>query len=316
MKYVRYLAVALIFGLHICAAGYAALAKTEGIAAVVNDGVVSMTDLTDRLRLVMISSGLPDTPEIREKLSAQVMSALIEEKIKVQEAERLGLEVTDEDVQNGFATIAQQNKMEAAQFEQVLQQSGINIATMYQQIRAQIAWTKVVQSQLRPRIVVTDADIEEELNRLNRNIGKTEYLVAEIALPVESAEAENKVKKLAENLIGEMRAGKAPFFKVAQQFSKAPGAPQGGDLGWIGAGQLPEELDQVLKTMEQGAISAPIRAVDGYHILLLRETREITPETIPSRDDIMSSIGLQRLERAQRRHYMDLRSAAFVETRV
>lgn len=300
----------VIFGVH------SVQARMDGIAAVVNDGVVSVSDVQDRVKLVMISSGLPNTPEVREKVLDQVLNGLIEEKIKSQEAERLNLTVTADDVTAGFTTIAAQNKMEPEEFRNMLQKGGISIATLEQQIRAQIAWTKVVQAEIRPNVTVSAADIEEEQNRLLQNSGAREYLIAQIALPVEQASAEEETRKLADRLLDEIKTGKAPFFRVAQQFSKAPGASQGGDLGWIAAGQLPPELDRVLAQMDKGSVSAPIRTSEGYHLLLVRDIREMTPETLPSEDDIRSALGLKRLEQRQRRYYMDLKAAAFVEKRL
>ena len=194
--------------------------------------------------------------------------------------------------------------------------SGVNIDTMRRQIKAQIGWGKIVQKVMRPQIEVNDADIDAFLERLNNNIGKNEYLVAEIFLPVDAPNQQSDARQLAEKLDAEIRAGKAPFFKVAAQFSKAPGAAQGGDRGWIQEGQLPDELDSVLKTMKKDDLSEPIHSSAGYHILYLRDTRAITDKDIPSREEIFNALGGQRLDRAQRRYLMDLRSAAFIENRV
>ena len=103
---------------------------------------------------------------------------------------------------------------------------------------------------------------------------------------------------------------------MARQFSKAPGAPQGGNLGWIKSGQLPPDLDQVLITLDKGQISPPIRTQAGYHLLFVQAKRTITEEAIPQREQVRSILGTQRLERMQARHLLDLKSAAFIENRV
>ena len=87
-------------------------------------------------------------------------------------------------------------------------------------------------------------------------------------------------------------------------------------MGWVQQGQLAEELEQALAGMQQGQVSAPIRSQSGYHILLLREKRVISEETLPSEEEMMNIIGTQRLERMQRRHLQDLKTAAFIENRV
>ena len=291
-------------------------AADAGIGVVVNADAISMSDLNDRMGLVIISARLPNTEDTRNKLAPQVVSSLVEEQLKLQEAERLGIQVPQQEINAGFATIAQQNNLEPAQFKEVLKRSGVNVATMERQIRAQLSWNKVIQKTLRPKVTVTDNDIDNVLQRLRRGIGKTEYLMAEIFLPVEKASQEGQVKGLAEELVQKARAEEGAFFGLAQQFSRAPGAPQGGDLGWVQEGQLVEELDQVMSQMEQGDVSDPVRTLGGYYILSMRDSRVISEENIPSPDEIRTSLGLERLERMQRRHLLDLKSSAFVETRL
>lgn len=292
-----------------------ALAQAEGIAAVVNEEAISISDVKDRMQLIMVSSGLPDKEEVRQKVLPQVLDSLIEEQIKIQEAVRLELVVEDQEIDNAFGSIAQQNKMEPEQFKAVLKRSGINITTMHRQIRAQIAWSKVIQARIRPQIKITERDIDAYLERLKQNIGKQEFLLAEIYLPFESQEQEREVKQLADKLIGEIRNNRAPFFKLAQQFSKSPGAEQGGDLGWIPEGQLPEEVDAELLKTDKGSVTNAVRTTAGYYIMFVRDKRDVTQESLPSSDEALTTLGMERLERQQRRYYLDLKAEAYVDRR-
>ena len=292
------------------------MAGSVGIAAVVNQGAISISDLDERAKLIIISSGLPQTEEIYQKVRQQAIGSLIEEEIKLQEAAHLGLEVSDEEVEQGFATIAQQNNVPVEQFKEMVRRSGINKATMERQIRAQIAWTKVVQKQVRPKVFVSPKDIEDAIARMQANKGKKEYFLAEIFLPVEDPKAEKDVRQLANRLVGEIKSDKAPFFKVAQEFSKAAGASNGGMLGWVQAEQLGKDIAQTVEGMEKNSVSKPVRSVNGYHIMFLRDVRLISDETIPDEDQMMNILGTQRLERAQRRYYLDLKAASFIENRL
>lgn len=294
----------------------AAHARTEGIAAVVNQDAISMKDLNDRMHLVIVSSGLPPTEEIKEKLLKQVLDDLIEEQLKIQEARRNEITVTDQEVAQGFAALAQQNNLTPQQFESIMKHDGINPATIERQVRAQIGWSKVIQEVMRPRVTVTDTDIDDYLERLRSLKGKSEYRLAEIFLPVGEGKPDADALQLAQRLVAEIRAGKAPFSKVAQQFSGAAGAARGGDLGWIQQGQLDPKLEQVASAMQKNEISNPVRLNDGYHILYLRDIRTITDESIPPREEIYSMIGIQRLERLANRTLLDLRTTAFIENRV
>ncbi len=293
-----------------------AQARTETIAAVVNQDAITMSDLADRLKLVMVSSGLADSPDIRRKLMPQILGSLVEERLKIQEARRLDIAVAPQEIADGFAELAQQNTMKPEKFRAMIEGGGINIATIERQIEAQIAWGKVIQQEMRPQVSVTDADIDDHMARLVRSKGRTEYLASDIFLPADSEEQRSKAQQLAARLAQEIASGKAPFFKVAQQFSAAPGAPQGGDLGWVQEGQLQPEIEGALKNLDKGKTSAPVRTADGYHILLLRDARAAGGAGLPPRDKVYTMIGVQRLERLQARRLLDLKATAFIENRV
>jgi len=300
----------------IAVVGGSARASEMGIAIVVNEDAITHSDLSDRFRLILASSRIPDGPEARARLTPQIVNSLIEEQLKFQEGARNNVEASQSEINKGFATIAKQNGLEADEFRKALSQSGINIETMERQIHSQIIWSKVVAKRLRPQVRVSESDIDTVVERFKNNIGNTEYLVSEIFLPVEASKDEAQIKDLAANLAQEMQNGKAPFFRVAQQFSKAPGAPQGGDLGWVQAGQLSRDLDAVLVTLAPKQVSDPIRSLGGYHILLLREKRIIAEETMPERDAVGSRLGMGRLDRLQQRLLMDLKASAFIENRL
>ncbi len=308
-----------LFLLAMCFVSFSAqpgYARSEVIVAVVNDEAISMSDLNDRLKLISVSSGLPQTPEIYEKLSGQVMRSLIEEQIMLQEARRLEIEVLPEEVDKGLAAVARQNNFTAEQFRGILQKSGINLMTMNRQIESQIAWTKIIQTQVRPQISISDKDVDNVLERLMNNRGRMEYNVAEIFLPVDDPKNEADARQLAGKLKQQIETGQAPFFKLAQQFSKAAGSAQGGDIGWVQGEQLPEQLSKALEGMQKGKVSNPVRSLSGYHILLLRDVRHISDETMPTREQVTSTLGAQRIERMQRRYLLDLKAAAFIENRV
>lgn len=291
-------------------------ARTEGIAAVVNQDAISMTDLNDRLRMIIASTRLPATKEIQEKLMRQVLNDLIEEQLKIQEARRLEISVTQQDINNGFTMLAKQNNLTIEQFRGAMEHDGISPGTLERQIKAQIGWSRVIQKTMRPKVEVTDSDIDDYLSRLQSEKGKAEYRVAEIFLPVGENSPDADAQQLANKLVQEMNSGKADFFKLAQQFSSAAGAENGGDLGWVRQGQLEPELDKALVGVQKGGVSNPVRTTDGYHILFVRDQRNISDETIPSREQVMETIGMQRLDRMQQHQLLELKTTAFIETRV
>jgi len=290
--------------------------QSFAIAAVVNEDAISMSDVEDRMRLIIASAGLKNTQEIRERVMPQALNSLVEEQIQIQEAARNDLTVTQEEIDKGFSVIASQNQMSPQQFESILARQKIPKSTLERQIKAQVAWSKVLAEVLRPQINVTQTDIDARMDRLKENFGRSEYLVSEIFLPVDNSAEEASTRELAQRLLQEIKNNQAPFEVVAAQFSKAVGADKGGSLGWIQEGTLAEELDSKITSMSEGEISAPIRSLSGYHILYLRQKRTLTEENLPSRDDMANQIGFEKLNRLQARHLQDLKSESFIERRV
>jgi peptidyl-prolyl cis-trans isomerase SurA len=249
------------------------------IAAVVNDDVITVADLQMRLRLALMSSGLPATPDNQQRLLPQVLRLLIDEKLQAQEAKRSGISVDGKDVDKALQTIANQNRMSPQQLFTVLKSAGVPQTALEDQVRAQLAWRQLIENRFISQVQVSDTQIDEVVERLKANQGKPQYLVASIFLAVDQDAGDAQVKALADRLVAELRRG-APFPAVARQFSQAAGAQTGGDMGWVLAGQLEPALDQVLGTMQQGQISEPIRTLGGYNILFLRDKRLVNANTV------------------------------------
>ncbi len=244
-----------------------------GIAAVVNDDAITFSDIRTRMHLYMLGMPPNPPPEALKKIEQQTLGKLIDETLQLQEAKRLGIAVEEKQVDAGLAQLATNNKMSPEQFQEKLAATGIKPATLKLKIRAEIAWGMVVRRKLRPQVNVSESEIDNEVNRLARSRGKAEYQVAEILLPVTSAETESLTREDARKILDQLSSG-GSFPQLAKQFSKAPGAAQGGDLGWVQEGQLDPALDQALARMEPGQLTPPIKTERGYHILFLRDKRQ------------------------------------------
>jgi peptidyl-prolyl cis-trans isomerase SurA len=252
-------------------AGHPAGAQ-QRIVAVVNDDVITAQDLNDRLQLVTLSSGIPDSEQARSRLAPQVLRSLIEETLQLQEAERLDITVEDAEIQRALANIAERNRMSVEAMQRFFAQKGINLATLLDQVRAQIAWVKVVNRQIVPRVTVTVDQLDMAVEEARRNEGEPEYLLSEIVLPVDSPAQAQVVAQDAARLVQTLREG-ASFESLARQVSAAASAENAGDVGWIRGSAIPPELRDTLESMRVGEISDPISSPVGYYIFLLRDRR-------------------------------------------
>ena len=241
-----------------------------GIAAIVNDDIVSIFDLEARLSLILASSGLPNTPDSRQRLAGQVLRGLIDEKLKHQEAKRLGIQVTKRDVDRALGNIAIQNKIPLSQLDAFLASKGIHKPTLIEKLEADVAWIKVVNRSLRATIDIDAKAVDRLIGRLEAEKGQIENHVSEIFLPVDDTAQDAQVRETAERMVEQIHSG-ASFNALAQSFSQSASAAITGDLGWLKQGDLDEELEAVVNQLQPGQTSAPIRSVSGYHVLHLQE---------------------------------------------
>jgi peptidyl-prolyl cis-trans isomerase SurA len=295
--------------------GAQAQKRQDGIAVVVGNAVITQSDINDRLGLIISSSGLPNQPDIRDRVRPQVVAMLIEEEIKRAHAKRLKLSVDPADVDKALTTIAEQNRLSLAEFKKMLAARRVSVKSLRDQIEAQMMWSRVVGRELRPQITVREQDITAELERLTSLIGQNEYLLAEILLVADNRREEATLANLASRLMSELRANPNNFPRLAQQFSRAAGAAQGGSMGWVTDNQIPKEIADKVRAATKGALIGPVKTNTGTSIILVRDIRTRTTETLPDREAIATRLGNERLDRLQRGYYQDLRGATFVEQR-
>ena len=260
----------LIFLFTLSSGVSAQVRDVQSIAAVVNHDVISVFDLLERMKLVIVSSDLKDTPETRQRLLPLVLRSLIDERLELQEADRLEIKVSDDEIEKALTQIEGENKIEKGQIREFFAKAGVDLDTVINQVKANIAWGKVIRRKIRPSIDISDDEINEAYARIEANKDKPQNLLAEIFLAVNSPDKEPEVKAIADRLVREIRDG-ASFMALARQFSESASALNGGDIGWVTEGQLGPELDAVLKTLRPPTLTEPIRTPGGYYILALRD---------------------------------------------
>ncbi len=288
-KGVAFVAFLAILGLCFSAAPRAAQAAGEvlGIAAIVNDAVISKYDLDQRVRLVVATSGIQPTPENIERIRGQVLRSLVDEKLQLQEAERLELEIEDEEVDESITGIAQRAGMSFEELMEYLGETGINEAALRTQITADVAWNRVISARFAPLVKIGEDEIDETLIRIANDANQVQFQLAELYLGFDNPNQEREMAQGAQRLVEQLRAG-APFASVAQQFSQAASAAKGGDIGWVSETQLAPQIAAAVARMDVGTVSDPIRSLNGFYIMQLRSRREgLGPNPLETRFEVM-----------------------------
>jgi peptidyl-prolyl cis-trans isomerase SurA len=247
--------------------------KSLGIAAVVNDDMISMYDLNARLSAVIAFARFPNSQETRRRLAPQVLRGLIDERVKVQEAKRLGITVSPGRVASAKAGLERQTGMKPGQLKEFIKRNQLQESTIDDQMETTVLWNKMVSAKSARNVSISDEEVNEIFEKLKNNKGKLEDLASEIFLPINQPTQEQEVTKLAERLVQQLRKG-ASFPAIAQNFSQSSSVSSGGDLGWTMRGEHSAELNQIIQTLKPGQLSEPMRTLDGIYIVLLRATRQ------------------------------------------
>jgi peptidyl-prolyl cis-trans isomerase SurA len=244
------------------------------IVAVVNGDVITSGDVENRARLFALSTGLPTTNEVIDRLKTQIANQLVDERLRLQEAQRRKVVVPDKQIAGAIHDIEQRNNMAEGVLRDKLATLGVSVRTLIDQIRAQLAWTQVLREQLADRINVSDSEIDDQMQLHEKQVGKPEYRVGEIFIPVDDPVNISDAQRFAETVIGELRSG-AAFSAVAAQFSQTQTALEGGELGWVQPDQLDPQVARLLVEMPVGAVSNPVKVPGGFDIVTLQGKREV-----------------------------------------
>jgi peptidyl-prolyl cis-trans isomerase SurA len=244
------------------------------IAAVVNGDVISQADIANRARLFAISTGLPLSPEVIDRLRSQILRQLIDERLRVQEAQRRKIVIQDAQIATAIKEIETRNNMPPGALRTKLASDGVSTRTLIDQIRAQLAWSQMLRDAVAEKVSVTEADVAEQQKLVTQQVGQTEYRVGEIFIPVDDPANSADAQRFAETVIGELHAG-ASFAMVAAQFSQTQTALEGGELGWIQTNQLDPTVARIVSQMPIGAVSNLVRVPGGFSVVALQAKREI-----------------------------------------
>jgi peptidyl-prolyl cis-trans isomerase SurA len=244
--------------------------QVNSIIAVVNGDVVTRSEIDSRRRLLALSSGL--SADTGSQGNDQILRLLIDERLRIQELSRRRVAVTDQDIASSVANIESRNGLPPGGVRENLRRAGIEPRVLYDQIRAQIGWARLLRGMLGAQANVSDAEVNEYLAAQRAKAGEPEFLVSEIFIPIENPGQEPQVRRFVTDVIQRLRQG-TPFAMVAAQFSQSQTAIQGGAMDWMTADRFDPEVAAVLRQMPEGAISNPIRVPGGFEIVSLRQKR-------------------------------------------
>ena len=251
--------------------------KVAKIAAVVNNEVITYSDLLFRVQMVKVrikeNKGVPPPDS---ELRKQVLERMILDRAQLQLAHDFGIVISDEQLDRAMNNVAEADHKTLAQLISATNASGLPYPLFREEIRNEIAVSRLRESQV--RIQVSDNEVDNYLS-MQALVGKgEEYHVRHILIRTTNGMSPQEVRQQelkAMQMLKRFRSGQS-FTDMAVAFSDAPDANEGGDLGWRSLSKLPNIFHDVLKTMQPLDISDIIRSPAGFHIIYLQAKRLAT----------------------------------------
>lgn len=256
---------------------FAAPQVVDKVAAVVNNGVVLESDVNGLMQSVKLNAGqagqqLPDDATLRH----QILERLIMDQIVLQMGQKMGVKISDDQVDQAIANIAKQNNMSMDQMRSRLAYDGLNYATYRNQIRKEMLISEVRNNEVRRRITVLPQEVESLAKQIgDQNDASTELNLSHILIPLPENPTSDQVAAAQDqaNAIVEQARSGADFGKLAISYSADQQALKGGQMGWGRIQELPGIFAQALSTAKKGDIVGPIRSGVGFHILKINDMR-------------------------------------------
>ena len=255
----------------------------DRIAIVVDEDVIMQSELEERFKAVrsQISSQKNARMPSDDVLNKQIEEQMIIESLQLQRAERAGIRISDEEINNTLAQIAKENNLSLNEFKEALTVDGISWSGMRSRVSRELKINRLQQGTMRRRIQVSDQEIKNFLSsELGSNLTADQYRLGHILIPIPENPSKNDLKTAssqANSIFGKIEEGD-DFRALALEFSSGQNSLEGGDLGWRKAAQLPTIFSDLVDNMEIGETRSPIRSGRGFHILKLFNKRGASTE--------------------------------------
>lgn len=258
--------------------------STEGVAALVNDEPITTVDVRNRMRLIIASTGMSQIDqETLARIQDQALRGLIEEHLQLQAASEYEIEVEESEITNSLLDLAARNNTTIDAIVADLENSGVDVSTLRHQLEAEIAWQILVNGRYGSRIRISEQQIELALERLAASASQPQYRIFEMFFEVPGPGQEQATLQQVIAVMNQLQQG-AAFPELARQFSDAPSAAAGGDIGWIVASQLEPEVAAIMPQMRRqfeqsggrGALSNPVQVPGGFMVIALVGVRDGT----------------------------------------
>jgi len=302
------LAILLAFSLQGTASGSVVV---DRVVAIVNDDIITMSDLQREIMTNKKTEGKQD-----ERV---VLEDMIDRKLQMAAAKRVGMDVTDKELAEAVADIMKRNAMDSKQFDAALAKEGLTLDQYKSELREQMTLSRMFNKYVRTGLAVDEAEAKAFYQKHIKNYTLPEEIHVRqffLSLPKKAKpEQIAAIKAKAQAVYDRAKSGE-DFIRLIREESDGVTVSQDGDLGFIQRGEAIPEIEKAAQALKPGEISLPFQAADGFNIIRLEEVRTPVKPYEKVKDEIMNALYQEKMENTYRGWLQTLRSDAHIENKL
>jgi len=283
------------------------------IIAKIDNQVITNIDLINRYRVVLKMSKIQFKLQLEKQIALnKIQQKIIDQTLQIRQARSLQKTIDEQRFQKAQAEIADGFQKTPQQLREFFKQQLVSYESFKQGLQAQLLWSDIIKKVIASKIKVNQSEIDEllELRKIKANIEK--YFIAEIFIPFDHKNNDVDSKDLATKLSEELKKGKN-FIDIVKQFSRSPTAEFGGEIGWVGSGDVDDRIYEGIIRTKPEEVSAPILMDDGYYLFKVINKKTFSTLTEQDSNQIKNIIFSKKLQLLAKSYLMDLRKKSYIE---
>ena len=257
----------------------AAMQSLDKVSVIVDQGVLLESEIVehvDGVKQGAVTQGqaLPSDRALR----TQAIERLILKSLQLQMAERMGIQISDPQLEQTINNIAERDNITIDQMRQRIESEGLTYEVYREKVREELITGEVTRANVRRRIYITPQEIETLVAMINQQgAEQEEYRLGHILIAVPSGADEEQISKsrgTAEKVVELLNTG-SDFTKIAIASSSGPKALEGGDMGWMNVNSMPTLFSEAVQGKKKEILIGPLRSGAGFHVLKILDTRGV-----------------------------------------
>lgn len=281
----------------------------DRVVAVVNNEIITLSDLQ---REEALKKGNANTDE------RQLLEDMIDRKLQLDAAKRVGMDVTDKELADAIADIMKRNSLDTKKFEEALVKEGLTLEQYKTELREQMTLSRMVGKYVRAGIAVDEAEVRAYYDRNRASYTMPEEVrLRQIYFPLPDNATPDQIADTKSQALAECERAKKgeDFLQLVREHSQGAESPDG-DLGFMERQNMQPEIEEAARELKAGEIAGPILCGGGFHIIRMEETRVQVKPFEKVKEEIMNTLYQQKMDNSYRTWLQSLRSDANIENRL